>query len=205
MYRCAECEIQLMNKQFYLEPRLCHYSGLFYCKSCHWNDYSIIPANIIRNWDFSQRLVSRQSLQEINLFYERPVIRLEEINQKLFVFVQKLGTIRQKRKSLIEMKRYLDVCKFALQEKIIDTVAGNRRYIVQSTEFYSIYDLVNVENSSLIDYLQVLFTKFKSHIMNCEVSEAANLFSEFSLDKLQLSFRFAGVKASSAKSAAIAT
>lgn len=169
MYRCAECNIQLMNKLCYLEPRKCHYTGLYYCKSCHWDDRSIIPANIVHNWDFEQRFVSRQSLQEINLFYERPVIRLEEINPKLFVFVQKLGNIRQKRLNLIMMKKYLDVCKFALANKLVDSVTGTRRYLVQSTEYYSIYDLVCAENSSLTDYLNDVFMKFKSHIMSCEV------------------------------------
>jgi hypothetical protein len=169
IYRCAECKIQLMNKNCYLEPRKCHYSGLFFCKSCHWGDYSIIPSNIIHNWDFEQKPVSRMSLQEINLFYERPVIRLEEINPKLFVFVQKLGNIRQKRINLMEMKRYLDVCKFALASKLVETVVGSRRYLVQSTEYFSIYDLVCAENSSLTDYLNSVFNSFKNHIMKCEV------------------------------------
>lgn len=171
MYRCAECKIQLMNKQCYLEPRKCHYTGLFYCRNCHWNNYSILPANIVHNWDFEQRPVSRQSLQEINLFYERPVIKLEEINPKLFVFVQKLSIIRQKRLNLMEMKRYLDVCKFALSAKLIDSTVGTRRYLVQNADFYSIYDLVGAENSSLVDYLNSIFVTFKSHIMVCEVSQ----------------------------------
>lgn len=170
LYRCAECKIQLMNKLCFLEPRKCHYSGLFYCKSCHWSNYSIIPGNIIHNWDFEQRPVSRQSLQEINLFYERPVIKLEEINPKLFVFVQKLGNIRQKRLNLMEMKSYLDVCKFALASKLVDTVVGFRRYLVQDADFYSIYDLVGAENSSLMEYLNDIFMMFKTHIMKCEVS-----------------------------------
>lgn len=175
LYRCAECKIQLMNKLCYLEPRKCHYSGLFYCKTCHWNNYSIIPGNIIHNWDFEQRPVSRHSLQEINLFYERPVIKLEEINPKLFIFVQKLANIKQKRTNLIEMKRYLDVCKFALSSKLIDNVVGSRRYLVQSTEFFSIYDLVCVENSSMSDYINDIFMTFRSHIMSCEVNIRSEL------------------------------
>lgn len=170
LYKCAECGIQLMNKALYLEPRKCNYSGLYFCKNCHWNDYSIIPGNIIRNWDFEQRPVGRQSLQEINLFYERPVIKLEEINPKLFVFVQKLGNIKQKRLNLMEMKKYLDVCKIAIAAKMVNEVTGSRRYLVQNTDFYSIYDLVAVENSSMNDYLKNIAGIFKTHIMSCEVS-----------------------------------
>ena len=170
MYRCAECSLQLMNKLCFIEPRKCHYSGLFYCKNCHWNDCSIIPANICHNWDFSQRPVSRQSFQEINLFYERPNIKLGEINSKLFIFVQKLGNIKQKRLILMEMKRYLDVCKFALAEKVVKNATGSRRYLIENTDFYSIYDLVCVENLSLNDYLKNVASIFKQHIMNCEVN-----------------------------------
>lgn len=169
MYRCAECSLQLMNKLCFIEPRKCFYSGLYYCKNCHWNDSSIIPANICHNWDFSQRPVSRQSFQEINLFYEKPNIQLGEINSKLFIFVQKLGNVKQKRLILIEMKRYLDVCKFALAEKVVINATGSRRYLIENTDFYSIYDLVCVENLSLNDYLKNVASIFKQHIMNCEV------------------------------------
>lgn len=169
-YRCAECRIQLMNKQFYLEPRKCHYSGLYFCKSCHWNNYSIIPANITHNWDFEQRPVSRSALQEINLFYERPVIKLEALNPKLFVFVQKLGTAKMKRSQLMEMKRYLDVCKFALDLKLVNRIVNDRRYLVEGTEMYSIYDLVCIENCSFFDLLNGIIGKFRQHIMACEVS-----------------------------------
>jgi hypothetical protein len=170
LYRCAECKVQLMNSQFYLEPRKCHYSGLYFCKTCHWNNYSIIPGNIIHNWDFEQQPVSRQSLQIIRLFYERPVIKLEELNPKLFVFVQKLGNIRQKRHNLMELKRYLDVCKFALNDKLIDNTVGTRRYMLQNSDYYSLYDLVCVENCSLQEYLQNAFHILKKHIMSCLVS-----------------------------------
>jgi hypothetical protein len=169
MYRCAECRIQLMNGQFYLEPKKCHYSGLYFCKSCHWNNYSIIPANIIHNWDFEQRPVSRTALQEINLFYERPVIKLETINPKLFVFIQKLGTSKMKRMQLMEMKRYLDVCKFALEGNVLNKSVNDRRYLVEGTDMYSIYDLVCVENCSFFELLNGIIHKFRQHIMACEV------------------------------------
>jgi hypothetical protein len=170
MYRCAQCNIQLMNREYNFEPRLCHYSGLYFCKNCHWKEFSIIPANIIHNWDFQQKSVSRQSLQEINLFYEKPVINLEEINPKVFVFVQKLRVAKEKRQILMEMKKYLDVCRFALESKLVNNIVGSRRYIVENSHDYSIYDLVCIENSSLREFLDSLIWNFKSHIFSCKVS-----------------------------------
>jgi len=39
------------------EPRLCDYSGNYYCDYCHWNDSMVIPARILANWDFLPRKV----------------------------------------------------------------------------------------------------------------------------------------------------
>jgi hypothetical protein len=97
------------------------------------------------------------------------VIKLEALNPKLFVFVQKLGTAKMKRSQLMEMKRYLDVCKFALELKLVNKIVNDRRYLVEGTEMYSIYDLVCVENCSFFDLLNGIIGKFRQHIMACEV------------------------------------
>ena len=39
------------------EPRLCDYTGNYYCDYCHWNDTMVIPARILANWDFQPRRV----------------------------------------------------------------------------------------------------------------------------------------------------
>jgi len=39
------------------EPRLCDYTGNYYCDYCHWNDTMVIPARILANWDFLPRKV----------------------------------------------------------------------------------------------------------------------------------------------------
>ncbi|CAD7083264.1 unnamed protein product [Hermetia illucens] len=52
-YKCAECQANFDFKKMWTEPRLCDYSGLYYCPTCHWNSVSIIPARVIHNWDFS--------------------------------------------------------------------------------------------------------------------------------------------------------
>lgn len=158
-----------MNRQCLVEPRKCHYSGLYYCKTCHWNNNSIVPAHIVHNWDFEQRPVSRSSLQEINLFYERPVIRLEELNPKIFVFNSKLGAAKARRMQLMDIKRYLDVCKVAVGNKLINSVMAGRRYMIEGTDFYSVYDLVCVENCSLEEYLKSVIAIFKAHVNKCEV------------------------------------
>lgn len=138
--------------------------------TCHWNDYSSIPANIVQNWDFSEKQVSRHSYQEINIFYEKPVIDLEKVNPKLFVFVDKLRSTRLKRITLVEMKKYLEACKYATKVEMIDTLAGKRRYMADNSNMYSIQDLVFIENSHLDVFLVKLLKEFKIHILTCKVN-----------------------------------
>lgn len=114
----------MLTENSWIEPRLCDYSGFYYCPSCHWNDSSIIPARIVHNWDFVPRKVARGSLQEINLFVDKPLIRLEEANPKLFVFLEKLCLLKKLRRNLIFMRKYLVECRQATEEKLLESKIG---------------------------------------------------------------------------------
>lgn len=78
----------------WVEPRLCDYSGLYYCQKCHWNTLAIIPARVIRNWDIEPRRVSRAAAQLLMLLENRPVLSLEELNPKLFELVPDLSLVK---------------------------------------------------------------------------------------------------------------
>lgn len=42
--------------------RLCHFSGRYYCHSCHHGDTTIIPSRMVHNWDLTQREVDGASV-----------------------------------------------------------------------------------------------------------------------------------------------
>ncbi|XP_055911568.1 differentially expressed in FDCP 8 homolog isoform X2 [Eupeodes corollae] len=171
-YKCAECQAPLNFKNNWVEPRLCDYNGLYFCPSCHWNDVSVTPARIIHNWDFEPRKVCRASLQEINLFLDKPVVKLEEANPKLFVFLQKLSSIKKLRENLSYMRKYLLECRVAVEEKLLDNQIGSRRHLVQSCEFYSFKDLEQVESSVLYEFLNKIYNIFDKHIRSCALCTA---------------------------------
>jgi hypothetical protein len=75
----------------------------------------------MNNWDFAPHKVARASLQEINLFFDKPIINLEEFNPRLFVFVQKLSLVKKIREDINHMIKYLCACRLATKEKILDT------------------------------------------------------------------------------------
>lgn len=84
----------LISESVWVEPRLCDYTGLYYCQRCHWNTMAVIPARVIRNWDMEPKRVSRSAAQLLHLLNERPVLLLEQLNPKLFELVPDLSLIK---------------------------------------------------------------------------------------------------------------
>ncbi|XP_059615219.1 differentially expressed in FDCP 8 homolog isoform X2 [Phlebotomus argentipes] len=178
-YKCAECSVPLtFTKLPWTEARLCDYSGLYFCPTCHWNNSSAIPARIVHNWDFTPRRVGRASLQELVLLHDKPVINLEELNPKLFVFVQKLAHVKKVRVDLFHMKKYLTECRLAGAEKLLDALPGARRYLMQSPEMYSVADLVAVESGVLQDFLTKIYDSFERHIRKCQICSGKGYLCE---------------------------
>ena len=60
-FACAECRKAFpMDKPDVWESqsiRLCDYNGKYYCPVCHRNDLAVSPGRVVKNWDFSPRLV----------------------------------------------------------------------------------------------------------------------------------------------------
>ncbi|XP_052873603.1 differentially expressed in FDCP 8 homolog [Anopheles cruzii] len=182
-YTCAECGTQMTchvstpvrcfgmefkaKKLNSFEPRLCDYTGLYYCTMCHWNDTSVIPARVVNNWDFVPRKVCRASSQQIALLLLRPIVCLEEKNPRLFAFVPKLVDVKRIREQIGAMKQYLTTCRLADEAGIVADQLGERRYLMQTVEKYSVADLVGVEDGSLLIFLQSVHAVFEQHIRNC--------------------------------------
>ncbi|XP_055689582.1 differentially expressed in FDCP 8 homolog isoform X1 [Lutzomyia longipalpis] len=201
-YKCAECSIPLtftsksssfMHESFacfgmkkplrleeipWTEARLCDYSGLHFCPTCHWNNTSPIPARIVHNWDFTPKRVARASLQELLLLHDKPVINLEELNPKLFSFVQKLAHIKKIRSDLHHMKKYLTECRLAAGDKLMDALSGARRYLLQTPQMYSVADLVAVETGTLLEFLTKIFDTFERHIRHCQICSGKGYLCE---------------------------
>nr|XP_009683647.1 PREDICTED: pleckstrin homology domain-containing family M member 1 isoform X1 [Struthio camelus australis] len=53
---CAGCSRQIGFS--FVKPKLCAFSGLYYCDSCHQDDETVIPSRLIHNWELRKRGVS---------------------------------------------------------------------------------------------------------------------------------------------------
>lgn len=116
------------------------------------------------------KLIFIASLQLLTLTQARADIDIEECNAKLFVYVQNLSLARKLRQNLVHMRQYLDECRLASAEKLVEHQIGARqRYLIQSPRMYSMADLLAVESGSLIDQLNRVVHVFDTHIRKCDI------------------------------------
>lgn len=107
------------------------------------------------------------SLQLLAILNDRPVIDLEQLNPKLFIYVQNLSLVKKLRINLNDMRRYLCECRIATAAKIIEGAIGNRRHLIQNVNMYSVLDLIEVENGAVVEFLNKAFATYENHIRKC--------------------------------------
>lgn len=172
-YKCAECQTALNFKDMWNEPRLCDYTGLYFCATCHWNDLAAIPARVIHNWDWEKRYVSRIAFQMLNLSWTRPYIDIESINPKLFNFIAELEWVHKMRKDLEWMRRYLCACADGtnlLSPLFVQLGDVNKKY--------SMGHLQAINDGSLETQLTELTEICRSHITSCDLCSGKGYLCE---------------------------
>ncbi|KAL3841852.1 hypothetical protein ACJMK2_019949, partial [Sinanodonta woodiana] len=162
-YRCAECRQLISFKSGFPQPRLCDYSGMYYCDLCHWNDSTVIPARILHNWDFEPRKVCRASKQFLKLMSQKAVIRIQDINPMLFSFVTELDEVKKLREEILVMKKYILLCSNAMENKLLLRLQG-RQHFVESSDTYCLKDLIDLHSDILLPELAQVHTAWAQHI-----------------------------------------
>jgi len=185
-YRCVECDKKFSVKR---PPRLCDYTGLSFCPDCHWNAMAATPARIIHNWDFVPRPVSQATKQYLFLMQRKPVIDISQANQKLFAVVQELVEVSTLRAKIMLMKKYLTVCRIALEEKILLNLVS-RQHFVDGPNLYSIQDLIDINSGLLLPFLQRITQIFQEHIQNCVLCKAKGFICEICNNDHKILFPF---------------
>eukprot|EP00096_Caligus_rogercresseyi_P010006 TRINITY_DN3514_c0_g1_i3.p1 TRINITY_DN3514_c0_g1~~TRINITY_DN3514_c0_g1_i3.p1 ORF type:complete len:314 (+),score=51.93 TRINITY_DN3514_c0_g1_i3:1452-2393(+) len=188
-YRCSECQVEFSASSSKLRPLLCDYTGLYYCSLCHWGAKGVTPARILQNWDFTRVGLSQASKQYLDLMRRKPLLHIEKINPRLFAAVHELSEVRDLRKCLFYMKRYLEVCRFASEEKLLLELA-DRQHFVDSVDHYSLEDLLDTHSGELLKYLERNYTKFSEHIHNCVLCFARGFICELCKNGKEVIFPF---------------
>lgn len=206
-YRCKDCRCRIgVNpndaKAGTVEARLCSYSGYYYCPACHWNDLKIIPARIILNWDFNEYEVCRSSFRYLSSAFKRTLVNIEKENDQLYSFVEELQQIRKLRQDVLRMKVYLSCCPEASGSRLLLRLQY-RQHFVESSDEYTLHDLIEIASGSLIDSLTEIHADYARHIkLDCVRCQAKGFICEICTNGNEL-FPFDSIASSCTKCGAV--
>lgn len=172
-YACAGCHRHLdYGKTLFQEfmqtlgwgrPRVCEYAGKVFCSSCHTNDTTILPARVLHHWDFSFFPVSKQAKIYLESIYCQPLLCISAVNPFLFTKVPSLHQVVNLRSKMRAMLPYIS-CQF---QKALQRELGSRRYLVDTTDFFALRDLVDLSKGAfavLPVILDTIWSKTLDHI-----------------------------------------
>uniref|UniRef100_A0A0N5AHF7 Transcription elongation factor SPT4 n=1 Tax=Syphacia muris TaxID=451379 RepID=A0A0N5AHF7_9BILA len=182
-YACAECKRPLQfGASAEVEPRLCDYSGLYYCNHCHWNDEWMIPARVVNNWDCNKYKVCRASKQLLAYIDRKPLYNLSQVNPRLLTFVAQLNKINKLRHDIMYMKCYFMCCKEAKRLRILQYL-NRRQHFVESAEWYSLMDLRDLIDGRLLPEIETIVSVFTAHITrDCVICQGNGFICELCPD-----------------------
>ncbi|GMH33651.1 hypothetical protein BSKO_01485 [Bryopsis sp. KO-2023] len=136
-------------------PLKCHYTNLLYCNKCHKNETEVIPADVLHNWDFTEKAVCIASKEYLASIKTQPLLCLGVINAGLFARVPLLARVQSLRQKVI---RTVDIVKGAgaegkaMAESLV-VEAGTYGHLLESPDFWSLRDLIDISKGSAFSSL----------------------------------------------------
>jgi len=143
----------------------CFYFGQWYCKSCHSGSVSVLPARIVRNWDFKAYPVSDPALHELKRKVRKPMIDMSLFNAELYedrrgVFHQ----VRKFREKMMILSDYVDSCNS--NDELVKLIS-TKKHFFNNIHIYSLEDLIEANSGELVKILEHLIEQIDLHIHKC--------------------------------------
>jgi len=157
-YLCAGCYKQLDVTNSLIQgfvqniisgkPRLCEYMGQLFCTTCHSNETAVLPAWVLQLWDFTPRPVSQLAKTYLDSIYEQPMLCVSAINPYILSKAPVLVHAMEMRKKLSKMF----ACIRCPARASIQQSLGSRRYLLESSDFFALRDLVDLSKGTAALY-----------------------------------------------------
>ncbi|XP_004597329.2 pleckstrin homology domain-containing family M member 1 [Ochotona princeps] len=163
---CAGCSRQIGFS--FIRPKLCAFSGLYYCDICHQDDASVIPARIIHNWDLTKRPVCRQALKFLKRIRAQPLINLQLVNASLYEHVERMHLIGRSREQLKLLGDYLCLCRSGVLKELSRRL-NHRNYLLESPHKFSVADLQQIAEGVYEGFLKTLIEFASQHVYHCDL------------------------------------
>ncbi|XP_032934746.1 pleckstrin homology domain-containing family M member 1 isoform X2 [Catharus ustulatus] len=163
---CAGCSRQIGFS--FARPKLCAFSGLYYCDSCHQDEETVIPSRLIHNWDLTKRGVCKQALKFLTQIRNQPLIDLKLVNESLYEHVERMGRILRSREQLKLLGDYLIMCRSGALKELSKRL-DHRHYLLECPHKYSVADLRQIADGVFETFLQSLLQFASHHVYSCDL------------------------------------
>jgi len=141
----------------------------FICANCVADEYSIIPAFILKYWNFKKFEISKRAKDLLVSLYEKPIIHIKSMDPLLKKSCLLFEAVIIRRK----IHKIFDLMKCDKKEEFVNnTLNKNNKhdYFVLKENLFSLKDLSDINSNNLINTIQTYFELFEDHILNtCEV------------------------------------
>ena len=165
-FTCPSCQTIVPPKKFLrTNVRFCHFTGHWYCRGCHKGKTSMLPSQIVTNWNFKKFTVNDEAYEEILAGFDSPVIDMATANPKLYNTLAEFKKIRLLRKKMIILAEFIFLC--GESERLVGMVGG-RVHFFATGDYYSLGDLVGLKGGKLVSELEDLLKKYREHVAGCE-------------------------------------
>lgn len=163
-YQCKGCQ-DLLGSTI-SKAKVCAYTGEYYCSNCMDPNVFIIPARVIHNWDFKRYPVSKKSAMFLLEFQHHPWIDMKKLNPKIYCGVSDMAHLQDLRVQLNFLRAYIFTCREHVIEELQKRV-WPREYLYDHVHLYTISDLAQIPNGSLVLQLEKVVNFAKSHVLDC--------------------------------------
>ncbi|KAL0895529.1 hypothetical protein ABMA27_011636 [Loxostege sticticalis] len=163
-YQCKGCQ-DLLGSTI-SKAKVCAYTGEYYCSNCMDPNVFIIPARVIHNWDFKRYSVSEKSAMFLLEFQHHPWIDMKKLNPKIYCGVSDMAHLQDLRIQLNFLRAYIFTCREPVIEELQKRV-WPREYLYDHVHLYTISDLAQIPNGSLLLQLEKVVNFARSHVLDC--------------------------------------
>nr|XP_057937275.1 pleckstrin homology domain-containing family M member 3 isoform X1 [Doryrhamphus excisus]XP_057937276.1 pleckstrin homology domain-containing family M member 3 isoform X1 [Doryrhamphus excisus] len=174
-FRCAGCQRPVGLSRG--KAKVCHYSGWYYCQSCHRDNTFLIPARLLHNWDTSKHKVSKQAKEFLEFVYEEPLLDVQQLNPGLYEHCEPLSVVLRLRQRLQSLRAYLFSCRATIAEDLRRRIFP-REYLLQHIHLYSMADLQQVIDGQLAPFLSKVIKFASSHVFSCSLCREKGFICE---------------------------
>lgn len=158
-------------------PRVCAFSGGYYCNNCMDVETQLIPARIIYNWDFRKYSVSKRAATFLAEFRAQPFLDLQLLNPSIYFASDAMAELQSLRIRLNFIRAYLYTCAPGSIEVLQNQFSG-REYLYEHIHQYSIADLGLIQRGVLCQQLQKAFKLGEAHVLKCRLCQLKGFICE---------------------------